>query len=633
MSHNLLHPELLTVSELFDHGTVYTVPIYQRNYAWRAPQIEQLISDIQDAVARQESNYFLGNLVVTLRDKRRNFEVIDGQQRLTTLYLLLTFLENAGSSPWAHHQGRLQYASRARATEALRRVGQESHLRAGQVQDGITDEDGAIHEGFNIIHQYLQQHTGLDRKAFADFLRARVTVVRASLPPKTDLNRYFEIMNTRGEQLQPVDIVKARLMSHLPDSERSVFAWIWDACADMDTYVQMSLTRGNTALRETIFGADWSWLVLTDFAALRSAHSPAQTDTAMTMPSQPLSLDAALQKYAHGSEHVSSTEESSERFRSTIEFPVFLLHVLKVTNGGGGDEDEGQLDDKRLIQSFTTAIAKSLGQEAQWVRDFAFTLLRCRNLFDSFILKRQFAVSAEDDEGEWSLQRLKKNVSNGKSTPGYVHVFRPGDVSQESEPDSGTCDVLLLQSMLRITYTSPRTMHWMTQTLQWLAQQPRQQDIQSADLAHLLKNFARAKVASAFLHTEQQPQGFGIARIVFTYLDYLLLDEKAKRNFKFQFRNSIEHFYPQNPDQAQSGASVSPEKLHLLGNLALVSVSANSKFSNSLPKAKAENFQHTMETQSPKLQRMAETTRSKGWDDEQVQWHHAEMVALLQGSL
>ena len=632
MNYNQLHPELLTVSELFDHDTVYTVPIYQRNYAWRAPQIEQLISDIQDAVARQESNYFLGNLVVTLRDKRRDFEVIDGQQRLTTLYLLLTFLENAGSSPWGHHQGRLQYASRARATEALRRVGQEPHLRAGQVQDSMTDEDGAIHEGYNIIHQYIEQHAGLDRNAFADFLRTRVTVVRASLPPKTDLNRYFEIMNTRGEQLQPVDIVKARLMSHLPDSERSVFAWIWDACADMDTYVQMSLTRGNTALRETIFGADWSWLVLTDFAALRNARSHAQTDTAMAMPSQPLSLDDALKKYAHGSEHVSSTEESSERFRSTIEFPVFLLHVLKVTNGGD-DEDEGQLDDKRLIQSFTTAIKNSPGKEAQWVQDFAFTLLRCRNLFDSFILKRQFAVSAEDDEGDWSLQRLKKNVSNGKSTSGYVHVFRPGDASEESEPDSGTRDVLLLQSMLRITYTSPRTMHWMTQTLQWLVQQPKPQDIKSADLAHLLKNFARAKVASAFLDAEEQPRGFGIARIVFTYLDYLLLDEKAKRNFKFQFRNSIEHFYPQNPDQAQSGASVSPEKLHLLGNLALVSVSANSKFSNSLPKAKAENFQHTMETQSPKLQRMAETTRSKGWDDEQVQWHHAEMVALLQGSL
>ncbi|HRL91075.1 MAG TPA: HNH endonuclease family protein, partial [Comamonas denitrificans] len=539
-----------------------------------------------------------------------------------------------------HHQGRLQYASRARATEALRRVGQEPHLRAGQVQDSMTDEDGAIHEGFNIIHQYIEQHAGLDRNAIADFLRARVTVVRASLPPKTDLNRYFEIMNTRGEQLQPVDIVKARLMSHLPDPERAVFAWIWDACADMDTYVQMALTRGNTALRETIFGAGWSWLVQTDFAALCNVHAPTQTSTAVAMPSQPLSLDAALQKYAHGSEHVSGTEEINERFRSTIEFPVFLLHVLKVKSGGD-DEDEGHLDDKRLIQSFTTAIKNSPGKEAQWVQDFAFTLLRCRNLFDSFILKRQFAVSAEDDEGDWSLQRLKKNVSNGKSTSGYVHVFRPGDASEESEPDSGTCDVLLLQSMLRITYTSPRTMHWITQTLQWLVRQEKPGTITSAGLVDLLQNYARAKVKSAFFDTKEpsdeqpnaHPQGFGIARIVFTYLDYLLLDEATKKDFKFQFRTSIEHFYPQHPDKEQSGADVTDKKLHLLGNLALVSVGANSKFSNSFPKAKAENFKDTIAQQSPKLRQMADIALRDGWGDAQVQAHHNAMLTTLQNAL
>ena len=88
MSKDQLNPELLTVCGLFDHDTVYTVPIYQRNYAWRIEQIEQLVSDIQDAVVRSESGYFLGNLVVTQRASRNDFEVIDGQQRLTTLYLL-----------------------------------------------------------------------------------------------------------------------------------------------------------------------------------------------------------------------------------------------------------------------------------------------------------------------------------------------------------------------------------------------------------------------------------------------------------------------------------------------------------------------------------------------------------------
>ena len=78
---------------------------------------------------------------------------------------------------------------------------------------------------------------------------------------------------------------------------------------------------------------------------------------------------------------------------------------------------------------------------------------------------------------------------------------------------------------------------------------------------------------------------------------------------------------------------MSDENLHRLGNLALVSVSANSHFSNSLPKAKAENFKLEMETQSPKLQRMAEITRSEGWGDAQVQSHHKAMVDLLKADI
>ena len=628
MNPDALKPELLTVDELFSHGNVYTVPIYQRNYAWRAAQIEQLISDIQDAAMGHESSYFLGNLVVTPRAKPNDFEVIDGQQRLTTLYLLLTFLEHVGPQPYDRHKGRLQYESRARASEALRRVGQASYRDGRQVQDSLTEEDGGIHEGFNIIHQTIETkfRDPVSRGQFAEFLRFKVTVVRASLPPTTDLNRYFEIMNTRGQQLLQVDIVKARLMSKLPDAERAGFAWIWDACADMDTYVQMSLARGDTGLRSTIFGDDWCWLVPTDFNALLRMRSQFDASTSTFAAVAALSLEGALQKYAQAHVQESSVDEGNERFRSTIEFPVFLLHVLKVKNGQG-DENEGQLDDKHLIASFTNAMPTD--HEAQWVRDFAFTLLKCRNLFDAFILKRQFTTSTDSEEGDWSLQRLKKNTSS--ATPGYVHTFRTDTATDE--PDTATHDALLLQSMLRITYTSPRTMHWMTQTLHWLAQQPKPQDIQSADLAHLLNNFARTKVASVFLHAEPQPQGFGIARIVFTYLDYLLLDEKAKRNFTFQFRNSIEHFYPQNPNEAQSGASVSPEKLHLLGNLALVSVSANSGFSNHLPETKVEKFEEEMAKQSPKLQRMAETTRSEGWGDAQVKSHHDEMVDLLKADI
>lgn len=623
----LLEPQLLTVGELFKNQTIYTVPVYQRNYAWRAEQIEQLIIDIWDAMSQgQIQEYFLGNLIVTRRPSQTSevdFEVVDGQQRLTTLYLLLTFLARDGTSPYTLHQGCLRYESRARATEALRRAGQDVAMPTGPLHDAATSEDSGIHEGFNIIEQMIRQHEKLrhpdERGKFADYLRTKVTVVRASLPPKTDLNRYFEVMNTRGQQLQHVDIVKARLMSMLPtDDERVCFAWIWDACADMDSYVQMPLARGDTKLRDALFGEDWSWLRVTSFQELLQVCTKSPTFTASGTA---LSLDDALQKYARTPEQSGNTEEGSERFLSPIEFPVFLLHVLKIHNRDAA-EDEGHLDDKRLIQSFMANIPK--GDEAQWVRNFAYTLLKCRNLFDSLILKREFVNSFENEDGAWSLQRLKKRTANGRPTPGYIQVF-----GSDGATDTDTRDVLLLQSMLRITYTSPRTMHWMTKVLQHAAGAADPGQISSADLVRLLKNYARSKVKAAFFGSEQ-PQGFGIARIVFSYLDYLLLEKQHQQDFKFRFRNSIEHFYPQHPDTEQTGAAVSGGNLHLLGNLALVSVRANSKFSNSLPKAKAENFQDTITLQSPKLQQMARTALDQGWGDEQITQHDQDMVRILQ---
>ncbi|WP_250495487.1 DUF262 domain-containing protein [Caballeronia sp. GAWG1-1] len=66
MHNTPIDPRLLTVGELFDDSNaIYTVPIYQRNYAWQAEQIEQLLRDIQDAIRDKESSYFLGNLMVT----------------------------------------------------------------------------------------------------------------------------------------------------------------------------------------------------------------------------------------------------------------------------------------------------------------------------------------------------------------------------------------------------------------------------------------------------------------------------------------------------------------------------------------------------------------------------------------
>ena len=182
-----LDPQLRTVGELFDDSdVVYTIPVYQRNFAWRAEQIEQLIDDIQDAIIDRADGYFLGNLIVTERGSASaDFEVIDGQQRLTTLYLLLAVLAQDGSSPYGAHRDRIRYESRPRATEAMRRVATDG-LHHMATPGSLHDEDTGIHQAFNVIRQFINQHEELrheaDRDRFANFLRGKVTVVRASLP-------------------------------------------------------------------------------------------------------------------------------------------------------------------------------------------------------------------------------------------------------------------------------------------------------------------------------------------------------------------------------------------------------------------------------------------------------------------
>lgn len=645
MTAQTLDAELLKIGSLFDEqDATYTIPIYQRNYAWRVEQIEQLISDICDAKADEQDGYFLGNLIVTKRGtKGLDYEVIDGQQRLTTLYLILTALRSAGTSVASGYGDRLRYQSRPRSTEALRRLTTSLSKHAGRALETSREEDQGILEGFNVVRQFIEQNVGASERAeFAEYLLRNVSVVRAVLPANTDLNRYFEVMNTRGQQLQQVDIVKARLMSLLSDDgAQKTFAWVWDACADMDAYVQMALTRGDTTLRERLFGPDWAWLNVETFDDLANAHHQrgggGADDEAFS--SDQMDLEAALRKYAAIGAPAITDDVENVRFRSTIEFPVFLLHVLKVWHRVD-DADDGGLDDKKLIERYARAFDRdSMTSDAlqMRVREFVVLMLRCRNIFDAYILKRQF-TAATIDEGDWSLQRLIKGKTSPRRTtpsPRYIDLAPSSAAEREEDGDAdgATRDLLLIQSMLRVTYTSPRTMHWMTKVLRTVLDAEPMGSLPAEKLLGVLRDYARAKVRAELREDGEPRSGFDIARIVFTYVDLLLVSRNPDPEFRFSYRNSIEHFYPRSPDAEQSGDAVSEDCLDMFGNLALVSATANSKFNNSLPRAKAENFRTTIEIQSPKLARMAAITLAATWNDAKVREHHEAMVELLREDL
>ena len=104
-------------------------------------------------------------------------------------------------------------------------------------------------------------------------------------------------------------------------------------------------------------------------------------------------------------------------------------------------------------------------------------------------------------------------------------------------------NLILIESCLRVTYTSPKNMHWIGQVLSELDKN------EEVDIVRLLEQYASKKVKEA---EYTKTTGFGIQRIVFNFLDYILAKNYEEyANYSFRFRNSIEHFYPQHPSEGE----------------------------------------------------------------------------------
>lgn len=633
MSKEELKPVLLSVKEIFsgkesaatEKQSVYEIPVYQRNYAWGREQIEQLIEDIISANPKHDDPYFLGNLIVSApkNEKMSNgsyvYEVVDGQQRLTTLYMILHYLSEikiADLIKDVTFKDKLRFQARPGSSATLKNLG---IISAGE---------NSLTTGYKIIAEMLGKHSEID--VFAKNLLDGTQLIRVQLPEDTDLNRYFEIMNTRGQQLQPVDIVKARLMKEIEEDSRYAFARIWDACAKMDQYIQMTLAPKDTDLRSKIFGDNWDALKCADLTKLSNhfkevdERSKQPGSTSINHNFADRSIKDAIEVYLEIPETEPEEDPESNSYETPFKFESLLLHALRVMDITDHEQTDSSLDDSRLISIFEKEITD--GSQA---KRFIETLLVCKFKLDNYMIKRNITASHSED-GEWSLHCLRRKVNK----PNYLNTFSGKDTpgSDAEIPTGKTRDILLLQSMLRVTYTSAKTMHWVTEILRL----DLTSDITNSEtVKRTLQNYARKKVKDAYFAREHTPTGFEIERIVFTYLDYLLALKEKDSVFKFAFRNSIEHFYPQHlaDDQRRDEMPViSHDYLHDFGNLALVTVSANSKFSNNSPVNKKQ-FEQIIK-QSKKLGFMAAAVVDhKSWSDTAIGNHRDQMKEILEDDI
>ena len=604
---------------LFERGDKYVIPRYQRAYAWEDKEIVQLIDDINDV--KDDSTYYIGSLIVAkVKGVDNTFEVVDGQQRLTTLFLLLQYLAMDGDKQLEN----LSFDCRENSNYTLQNI--RAVIQSVQNNDNSSKEDRielSILNGIKVINKVLKEND-FDKEKFLERLK-RVILFRIEVPDHTDLNRYFEIMNTRGEQLEQHDILKAKLMGCLNDNEdeRAVFAKIWNACSDMTGYVQMHFTPNP---RKEIFGNDWTCLQKNSFEDLMNCFGYYRQNQETKSITDIIQPDFAV-KDVDGEDK----DGKHIRFESIIDFPHFLLHALRVfidAKGWSNDVNvQKLLDDKKLITDFDAVLNKKYTDKSEvFAKEFISRLLKLRWLFDKYIIKREF--TGDNSEGEWSLKQLNKS----EDKPYYKNTELKKSGEWEKTYKGRNPESLMIQSALRVSYTSPKVMHWITDLLIWLSDDNKHKDDITGNLTEEAEKIAAQAVQENFFGKENfDTLGVQTPHIVFNFLDYLLWKDKKDdyKDFVFEFRNSVEHWYPQNPSDGSFNVW---DQKDMFGNLCIVSRNVNSKFSNLSPESKMMTYGEFVNKGSIKLRIMGELIQkchNVGWIKEWCKKHQEEMIEKL----
>ena len=705
---DLLKPATLNIREFLSEGK-YVIPIYQRNYDWGEREALQLLEDISDyAQKNKEQPYYIGSAVVFLRTAHGEayFETIDGQQRLTTLTILACLLKHQKKAGW-FEKPNLSYDHRKEADEAL------MMLVNGQLSQHPSAQN--IVSVYRLLEKHLQPMLTakrLDLETFAAYLFEKVIILRIPVPQDTQLNHYFEIMNTRGEQLEKHEVLKAVLMGKLAPDEHHLFHLIWEACSDMGAYVQMNFS---VDMRNVLFTKEWSELRGKSFDATsfdklhnllpqRESDNPTSGEDGAPHTLESLFKDAN-NLFKDGKRHKSydlpsdgnAGKGKTERFGSIINFPNFLLQVLKVCYHDSPFYQEAvdaqiRLDDKALIPIFQ-AVLSSLGTEEEkthFVKYFIMQLLLLRTLYDRYVIKREYVNGTES----WSLKKLKYE----HKTVSYVNTFSSSDKAEdaECESDKGK-EIRLLEAMFHVSAPTQIYKHWLNAVLYHVLKAVHTTNpikIKANSLRDWLYNLARCYMLDVYLakdgkkhsfeeivyRKEGMPQnhiddidwgainqGCNVQNFIFNFYDFILWrekleqhlqrkksgqDEKSRQDdkleqddksvqhekFDFTYRTSVEHFYPQKPMPGYE--PLSPEYLNSFGNLCLISSSMNSKFSNNMPKAKYDNFGSSQEMRSAlslKLQEMMERVKDGEWEKDQIKAHYEEarenITNVLQGDI
>ena len=251
----------ILIKDLFAEDMWYNIPNYQRPYVWGEEQISNLIDDVNHAsLNTPESQYFLGSVVLHCQDKTLNDtpytenSLLDGQQRLTTLYLLHAVVRDLTDKPIRKSVCKKVIFDEGNSDYGLpERIRLEFSIReevAKFISDFIKEEGGTnekekleelsenasdisvknMAKAVLILRDLLSNKEQVDINTFFPYLSTKVILVYVASKELEDAFRLFTVLNDRGIKLRNSDILKAQNLKEVEGEKGQLeYAKLWES--------------------------------------------------------------------------------------------------------------------------------------------------------------------------------------------------------------------------------------------------------------------------------------------------------------------------------------------------------------------------------------------------------------------
>jgi len=249
-----IHGHEESIGKVFSDEYAYSIPPYQRPYRWEKEQAGELITDLLTAqregmTGNEVTPYFLGSIVLIKQDDHSDAEVIDGQQRLTTLSLLFAALRCHLPPDQADivSEMLLEKGSVIRGTqdrfrltmrERDREFFQEYILRDARLEkiegrtDPLPDPQKRLRDNVLLFKREIGELGAQARLELATFIVQHTFLIVVWTPNLDSAFRIFSVLNDRGLDLSASDILKSDIIGVIPDDEQQGYTDKWEEAED-----------------------------------------------------------------------------------------------------------------------------------------------------------------------------------------------------------------------------------------------------------------------------------------------------------------------------------------------------------------------------------------------------------------